>query len=558
MAKIQRRTSPHCELKTYSIEETIEVSLFQFARAIPCAFAVVVVFVLAIGHALGIESVVRRIDVDVNEVEGPLNRAFQFSVGSDRAIIHLRPEHQRDLRFVRDTCGFEYMRFHGLLNEEMQLVKVGEDGEITYDWTNVDKVYDFLRELGIRPIVELGFMPEPLASGKQTIFWWKGNVTEPKSYEQWADFIEHLVRHLTERYGADEVRKWYFEVWNEPNLDGFWPAGQEAYFKLYESAARAVKKVDPTYRVGGPATAGYGWIKETLDFCAEHNVPIDFIATHDYGAMEGFLDEQGRGKTMLAPSPTSVIDGMPNVLKAIHCSEFPDLPVQVTEWGPSYSPRDPVHDSYFCAAWILHRLRRLPPGVEAMSYWTFSDQFEEAGLPNKPFHGGFGLLTMQGLPKPAYFAYRFLNELGDTELACEDANVWACRNDKGAVQVLLWDYTHPKQDSPDAEFFARDWPSKPTVPVRLNVSNLAPGECTVNITRVGYRHNDIYTAYLDLGSPRGLPSKSWLLTDEVMAKLRNSCTGEPETRMVAVDQDGALTLNLPLNENDVYLITVEP
>jgi xylan 1,4-beta-xylosidase len=497
--------------------------------------------------------------VDVSRVKGPLNRAFRFSVGSDRAIIHLRPEHQRDLRLVKETCGFEYMRFHGLLNEEMQVVKVGPDGGLIYDWTRVDGVYDFLvRELKIRPIVELGFMPEPLASGPQTSFWWKGNVTPPKSYDQWGEFIEQLARHFTERYGAEEVRQWYFEVWNEPNLDGFWPAGQAEYFRLYEHTAAAVKRVDKTYWVGGPATAGFGWIKETLDHCAEHDLPIDFIATHAYGAMEGFLDEHGRGQTMLAPSPTSVIEGLPDVQAAIRSSKWPDLPVLVTELGPSYSPRDPVHDSYFCAAWILHRLRQLPAGVQAMSYWTFSDQFEEAGIPDKPFHGGFGLLTMQGLPKPAYFAYRFLNELGDTELACDDRNIWACRNNDGGVQVLLWDYTHPNQDLPDAQFFARDWPAKPTAPVRLNVSNLAPGEYQVKVTRVGYRQNDIYTAYLDLGAPGGLPDKPCLLPDGILTKLHASCTAEPETRKVSVGRSGDLTLDLPLNENDVYLITVQP
>jgi xylan 1,4-beta-xylosidase len=528
-------------------------------RATLCVAALWGTAVLAAEPASPDESVARRIDVDMNRVKGPLNRAFRFSVGSDRAIIHLRPEHQRDLRFVKETCGFEYMRFHGLLNEEMQVVKAGPNGELRYDWTNVDGVYDLLvRDLKIRPIVELGFMPQPLASGPQTIFWWKGNVTQPKSYDQWEDFIEHLTRHFTERYGVDEVRRWYFEVWNEPNLDGFWPAGQAAYFKLYEHTAAAIKRVDQTYRVGGPATAGYGWIKETLDYCAERDLPIDFIATHAYGAMEGFLDEQGKGQTMLAPSPASVIEGLPDVQAAIRASKWPDLPILVTEWGPSYSPRDPVHDSYFCAAWILHRLRQLPAGVPAMSYWTFSDQFEEAGIPDKPFHGGFGLLTMQGLPKPAYFAYRFLNELSDTELACDDANVWACRSNEGAVQVLLWDYTHPEQDRPNAQFFARDWPAKPTGPVRLNVSNLAPGEYHVSVTRVGYRQNDIYTAYLDLGAPGGRPDNPCLLPDDILAKLRPSCTGAPETRRVLVEQTGDLTLELPLNQNDVYLITVEP
>jgi xylan 1,4-beta-xylosidase len=366
-----------------------------------------------------------------------------------------------------------------------------------------------------------------------------------------------LTRHFTDRYGANEVRKWYFEVWNEPNLDGFWPAGQEEYFKLYDHTVRAVKRVDESYRVGGPATAGLGWINETIDHCTTNDVPIDFIATHDYGATEGFLDEHGKGKTMLAPSPTSVIDGLTRVMSTIRASRQPDLPVQVTEWGPSYSPRDPVHDSYFCAAWILHRLRRLPDGVQAMSYWTFSDQFEEPGPPNAPFHGGFGLLNVQGLPKPAYFAYCFLNELGDTELACEDANTWACRDDKGAVQVLLWDYTHPQQDSPNSEFFAQDWPAKPAAPTQVVIENLSTGEHQVNITRVGYRHNDVYTAYLDLGSPVGLPDAPSNLSDEDLAKLRSACAAQPEIRTVVLQANQPLSLEVPLNQNDVYLITIE-
>jgi xylan 1,4-beta-xylosidase len=309
--------------------------------------------------------------------------------------------------------------------------------------------------------------------------------------------------------------------------------------------------------VGGPATAGYGWIKEQLDYCQQHDVPIDFVATHAYGATEGFLDEKGKGHTMLAESAESVIDGLPHVLGAIRASKWPSLPVLVTEWGPSYSPRDPVHDSYFCAAWILHRLRRLPPGVPAMSYWTFSDQFEEAGIADKPFHGGFGLLTMQGLPKPGYFAYHFLNQLGDTELACDDPNVWACRDDRGGVQVLLWDYAHPKQDSPNAKFFARDWPAGPAAAARVTISGLPPGEHTVSITRVGYRHNDVYTAYLDLGSPPGRKDAPHLLSDEVLDKLRASCIGAPGTQKVTVDPGQALSFDLSLNENDVYMIAVD-
>src|SRR5262245_26762318 len=169
----------------------------------------------------------REIKIDAAREKGPLNRAYRFSVGSDRALIHTRPEHQRDLKFVKDTCGFEYIRFHGLLNEEMDLIRTGPDGQFTYDWTNVDRFYDYLLSIKMKPFVELGFIPTAIASGKKTIFWWKGNVTPPKSYDEWDRFIDALVRHLTERYGADEVRTWFFEVWNEPNLDGFWTGGQD-------------------------------------------------------------------------------------------------------------------------------------------------------------------------------------------------------------------------------------------------------------------------------------------------------------------------------------------
>lgn len=501
----------------------------------------------------------RSIAVDVNDVKGPLNRAYRFSVGSDRAIIHLRSEHQRDLKFVKETCGFEYMRFHGLLNEEMHIVSLSKDGQLTYDWKNVDAVYDLLvHDLKIRPIVELGFMPEPLASGKQTIFWWKGNVTPPKSYEQWGSFIEALARHLTERYGGDEVRKLYFEVWNEPNLDMFWTGKQDGYWKLYEASARAIKRVDPAYRVGGPSTAGFGWIKEQLDICQQHNVPIDFVSSHSYGTTEGFLDEQGKGKTTLAPGDNTVIDGIPGALDAIHASAFPKLPFLVTEWGPSYSPRDPVHDSYFAAAWILQRLRRLPAGVEAMSYWTFSDQFEESGLPDKPFHGGFGLLTWQGLPKPAYYAYRFLDQLGDTELKCADENVWATRDNAGGTQLIVWDYHQPELDAPDSIFFTRDLMAKPVGLTHLSIAGLSAKSHTVKVTRVGYRHNDIYDAYLDAGSPAGQPGKGYLMTDETLTKLRPACSGEPETRNIDVQQGQPLTLDLPMNENDVYSVIIDP
>ncbi|MGN6366909.1 MAG: GH39 family glycosyl hydrolase [Phycisphaerae bacterium] len=500
----------------------------------------------------------RQITLHASAPQSPLNHAFNFSVGSDRALILLRPDLQRDLRFLQQNCGFRYMRFHGLLNEEMHLVQTSPTGELTYNWTNLDQLYDFLLSLHIKPIVELGFMPEPLASGKQTVFWWKGNVTAPKSYDQWSQFIHDLTQHLTTRYGHDEVRSWFFEVWNEPNLDGFWPAGKNPYFQLYQASANAIKKIDPAYKVGGPATAGCAWIKDTLDFCNQTHTPIDFISTHTYGTMEGFLDEKGKGHTTLDPSPTSVIQDLPPVLQTIHNSPFPNLPLLITEWGPSYSPRDPIHDSYIAAPWILERLRRLPTGVTAMSYWAFSDNFEEPGPPNQPFHGGFGLLTSDGLPKPAFFAYQFLNHLGPTELHSNDPNAFACTDNHNNFQLLFWDYHQPTQDAPDNPFYTRDLPAQPLPPAHLPLTHFPPGTYTLQTTRVGYHHNDLYDAYLSLHSPKGRPDHPQLLPKEILEKLRPLCNGTPETRQITIAPNTPFALDLPMNENNVYFLTLSP
>ena len=285
-------------------------------------------------------------------------------------------------------------------------------------------------------------MPNALSSGNKTIFWWRGNVTPPKDYNKWEAFIKNLTEHFTERYGAEEVKTWYFEVWNEPNLSpGFWSSTQEEYFKLYKYSASAIKSVNTAYKVGGPGTAGAAWESEMIDFCQKNKVPIDFVSTHSYGVNQGFLDEYGQGGTALSKDPMAVSGDVLQSRKEIATSSKPNLELHYTEWSSSYTPADPIHDSYHEAAYILEKLKQVGNSVQSMSYWVFTDIFEEPGPRYTPFHGGFGLLTIQGLNKPAFYSYQFLNKLGETELANKDARSYTCKNNKGDVQILLWDYT---------------------------------------------------------------------------------------------------------------------
>jgi xylan 1,4-beta-xylosidase len=490
----------------------------------------------------------RVISADYRRVKGPRDRFPQLVVGAGRAAEGLRADWQRDLAIVRRECGFEYLRFHGLLQDELGVYSEDRQGRPVYNFQYIDAVYDAILQTGMRPFVEFGFMPQKLASGEKTIFWWKGNITPPNDYNKWEKLIEALVRHWTERYGREEVRRWYFEVWNEPNLkDLFWSGDMTDYFKLYDATVRAVKNVSADYRVGGPATAGRGWISEMIDHAAKSHVPLDFITTHDYGVSGRGLDAEGNQRLFLDTSPDAIISGVRDVHSKIKTSSMPNLPLHYTEWSTSYSPRDPVHDSYLSAAYIVSRLKGSEGYAQSMSYWTFTDIFEENGPVPSPFHGGFGLINFQGLRKPSFYAYQFLNRLGAEQLVSDDGDSWVTRGG-GGVQVVFWNYTPPKTEESNQVYFKKDLPSKSLGNVRISIAGMPPGSYTMQIYRVGYSVNDVYTDYFKMGSPS-------TLTREQVKSIADRNDGRPiSTTTVAIKNSGTFSHELPVRENDVYLV----
>jgi len=490
----------------------------------------------------------RTVNLNYNNEKGKLNTFFNECVGAGRANEGLRADWQEQLRFVTKSCGFKYIRMHGLLSDDMGVYRE-VDGMPEYNFQYVDALFDALQSIGIKPFVELGFMPGGLASGSTTVFWWKGNGTPPRDYQKWEGLIRALTQHFTERYGETEVKTWYFEVWNEPNLDGFWHGTQVEYFKLYNHSVKAIKSVNSAYRVGGPATAGAAWVPEMIAYCKENNVPIDFISTHTYGVKQGFLDEFGRGGTVLSKDKNAVSGDVINSHKQIESSFKPNLELHYTEWSSSYTPADPVHDSYHQAAYILQKLKEVGNTANSMSYWVFTDIFEEAGVRFGAFHGGFGLLTIQGINKPAFYAYQFLNKLGKTELVNTDSASWACKNEKG-MQLLLWDFTntHPGDSVHNQKYYIQDLPAKPKGKVTVSVSGMPKGTYNLKIYRVGYRSNDAYTNFLDMKKPLNL-------NREQVAKIKTDNSGAPLFNvMVQVKADGKLTKELDIRENDVFLL----
>lgn len=488
----------------------------------------------------------RKICADIKREKGKFNRFFAECIGAGRAGEVMRYVPMEQLKMMQRECPFKYIRFHGIFHEEMNVVRRGEDGKLSFCFQYVDMLFDSLLENGIRPVCELGLMPKTMADGEKTVFWWKMNICMPKNINEWSALVEAFVRHLTDRYGEEEIKRWYFEVWNEPNHKNFFAEYENinAYFELYDTAAHAVKKVCSEYKVGGPATAGMVWVSEMIVHCRENDIPLDFITSHSYG-VKGDFDEDGTAITVMKN-----VDKVSNEMR--HYGELchkAGLPLIITEWSSSYSNTDPIHDHYFNAVYILRAIKRSEGYADMFSYWTYTDIFEENGPPATPYSGCFGLINMQSVPKPAYYAYTFLNALGDTELMCDDEESYVCKSEK-SVQVLFWNVAVPKEGTNNKKYFADPISNQDIGDAVVSIGGLEPNrKYVVTYKTIGKGSGDALSIYREMGAPKDLSREQ---TAELIKKSRP----KEEKFTVISDENGKVEFEISQKENQVDLIEI--
>jgi len=531
------------------MSEKKEIIMFSFMLRRSSAFSICFLVAASISSfaAQSHQPPARTIVVNPKDSTGALDRFFDISVGSDFPGTLIREDSQAQLKLVVNELGFRYIRFHAIFHDVLGTVLI-ENGKTTYNWLMIDQLYDDLLARHIKPFVELGFTPKALATSENSIFYWNGNTSHPEP-QGWKALIEAFIRHLEARYGQDEVRTWFFEVWNEPNLSGFWEGGdQKAYFELYDLTYKTIKSIDSALLVGGPSTAGAAWVPEFLAHAKESGAGVDFVTTHTYGVQGGFLDEAGKADTKLDPSSEAVIGDVRRVRAQISASHFPNLPLYFSEWSTSYTPRDSVHDSYISAPYILSKLKACQGLAQGMSYWTYTDLFEEPGPPTAPFQGGFGLLNREGIRKPAYFAYKYLHALQGSNLATGDPQAMLSIHD-GNIAAVIWDFEQPDQRLSNRSVYTKVIPTRSVAPLHLRVAHLARNAAyRLEVHRTGFHANDAYTAYLEMGSPQEL-------TTAQIAQLNQLTQDLPETdKAMHSGPDGTMELSIPMNANDIVLI----
>ncbi|MEO7229706.1 MAG: xylan 1,4-beta-xylosidase, partial [Candidatus Limnocylindrales bacterium] len=449
----------------------------------------------AVAPRAGAASGAVGIVVDAAEIVGPVARPWRPIIGSEHLALllrgpgpggrHVGADLAEAFRIVHRELGVVAVRAHAILDDSLAVYREVDDRPI-HSFSKVDEVMDRLLDTGLRPIVELSFMPRDLASEPDTtVFAYGAIVSPPRDLERWAALVRDLVAHLADRYGRDEVRRWAFEVWNEPNLRLFWSGDESEYLRLYDASVRAVKSVDHGFRVGGPATAAAAWVDDLLDYCRAHDVPLDFVSSHTYG---------------LAP-----LDLRPITARFGR----PGLPLWWTEWGVSPRHGSPINDSVWAAPLVARGMRSSAGRLDALAYWVASDHFVELGEPVALFHGGFGLLTIGNLRKPRFWAIAMLERLGEAELACQVAGdgagslveAWASADPDGRLAIAIWNGTLEQSKAAGARALARK--------VSLEIAGLRPGAYELRHWRVDARHSNIVRAWERLGRPDWPDDAGW-------------------------------------------------
>jgi xylan 1,4-beta-xylosidase len=506
------------------------------AVKIVCVALVTVALVTATNaagkRAGAVDGISVTVNLSITDAGTPFPHFWEQMFGSGRAVLALRDNYRKDLRRVKAATDFQYVRFHGIFHDEVGLYDEDDRGNPVLNFSYIDQIYDGLLANGVRPFVELSFMPKKLAADPKNIFgfWYQPYISPPKDYVRWDAMLEALARHVIERYGIEEVAQWYFEVWNEPNI-GFWGGEpyQSTYYELYDHSARALKRVNERLRVGGPSTAQAAWAGDFIEHSRKNNVPIDFVSSHVYSNDSSENVFQNHEPI---PREQMVCRAVRKVKAEIQKSSIPDLPLIWSEYNASYANEPSITDTVYMGPWIAATVSQCDGFVDSLSFWTFSDVFEEGGVVKTPFYGGFGLIAANGIAKPSFNAFALLHKLGEQRLKVDSDSVIATRRADGTLVLALWNYAPP--DGNGEKYTPPNLPDKPKkFLLRLNDSD---GHAHASVWRLDRDHGNAVKAFDAMGRPP-------FPTREQIEELRRAGElGDPALQAIAGDR---LELDVP-------------
>ena len=520
-----------------------------------------------------------KVEVNVSSEGVKFDHFWSKCVGAGRANEGLRVGWLEQLEKVEQDCGFQFVRFHGLFHDDMFPI-FENNGKITYNWQYIDDLFDRMLAINVRPFIELSFFPDIIAAdNSKTQFWWKANITpDNENFGMWSDLVQAFTQHCVDRYGIDEVLTWYFEVWNEANLDrGFWDGTKSQYFELYKQSVLAVRSVDARLKVGGPSTSNFVpdarfdgeredrrgfeeafstdnintlewhgvWIEDFLKYCEQEKLPVDFISCHPYPTDYALDPNTGKG-VGLTRYAQSTREDLEWLQKTIGNSAFPDVEIHLTEWNTSPNSRDGMHDLLPPAAYIVKTNLDCIGLTNSLAFWTFTDIFEEKGGGASIFHGGFGMINFQGIVKPSYHAYRMLHQLGDEKLYKNDYLFVSRKSGNGKIVALAYNYPQEYLNAvPSGMNLADKLDEGTSKELNFVLKDVKPG-AMFKVEVLDKDHGNIYNYWEAMGKPEP-PTREQV---EIMKKVANNL----KTTIVTADEKGEVNIQQEVTPWSLVLI----
>ncbi|WP_426452133.1 GH39 family glycosyl hydrolase [Paenibacillus sp. S-38] len=492
----------------------------------------------------------------------PLKHTWRNLCTAGKAKEILYAGVQEHLKLLQEAVGFRYIRFHGIFDDEMMVYRLDDAGQPLFSFTYVDQLIDFLRSIGLRPFFELGFMPGLLADRSQTVFHKPSYISLPQNPAHWTAMLEAFARHLLRRYGTHEVRTWYFEFWNEPDMNVFWQESRERYLAFYELSFRAFKGVSPELRIGGPGVISdlegkAEWLRSYWTYCVERDCRPDFLTFHVYPVLpgEGTWGGEEPPDGIHYAGESYLADTLRSTKKALAEMGAGDLELHVTEWNSTSHHRELTNDTSFKAAYLAKNIAENLDEVHSLGYWAATDLLEELPLPVSTFHGGLGLITNNGIRKPGFHAYELLAGLGERLVERGDGFCLTASAD-GTYQLLVYNYCHfdrlyMRNDTSAIDSHNRYGVFADTGRIELTVKleGLPAGRVEIRSRSVSREHGSAYDLWLDMGAPEELTP----------GDIRYLNAGSlPRQEVKEVEVSDVLTLKCSLSPHEVQLLCIRP
>ena len=523
------------------------------------------------------KEVYREESVLVNKNKTPFFHDFKKIMTFGYAPHGLREDVLNQLGEMQKDVGFEYIRFHGIFSDELLLYNEKDNGEIYYNFNHIDTLFDSLLRIGLKPFLELGFMPSQLASTDKTIFWWKSNISPPKSMDLWINMIDTFIRHIINRYGIDEVLTWYFEFWNEPELEGvFWDGTINSFYDFFKETYFSIKRVDKRLRVGGFGTLNFiiskEWLRDFAALAKLDGIVLDFFTFHIYQVFfkgseaenrvseknlcsileSNFEYSRASNIGVSLGGPDFVNESIKGLIELADELNFSKDEYFITEWNSNTDSRDLVHDTCFMATFIVKNVLENSEYVKGMGFWTATDIHEEFRLEQPLFHGGFGLITVNGIKKAAYHGFSFLKCLGD-ELIIKSEDFIVTKRGQD-YQILLYNYIHYNDLYSQFDYSQisntnrydvfQDAASKRIKILLKGVS----GRFQLEQQRVNRRYGSSFDSWVSMGAPKEL-SKNGL------SYLKSASKPNYKTWQVLSNRE--LPIDTILEPHEIQLITLK-